>query len=155
MASPVDETVALLQTLIRNQCVNDGTPDSGGERRNADLLQSYLEGAGLEVERFTSRSDRTSVGARIEGADPAAPKLCLMGHTDVVPVSAESWSGDPFGGELIDGEVWGRGALDMFCLTASMAVVMRQIARGTWRPRGDLIHFGVAHIFMQAWGHKP
>jgi acetylornithine deacetylase/succinyl-diaminopimelate desuccinylase-like protein len=144
MASAVDETVALLQTLIRNQCVNDGTPDSGGERRNADLLQTYLEGAGLEVERFTSRGDRTSVVARIEGTDPTAPKLCLMGHTDVVPVSADSWSEDPFGGELIDGEVWGRGALDMFCLTASMAVVMRQIARGTWRPRGDLIYFGVA-----------
>ena len=82
--------------------------------------------------------------ARIEGTDPTAPKLCLMGHTDVVPVTAESWREEPFGGELIDGEVWGRGALDMFCLTASMAVVMRHIARETWRPRGDLIYFGVA-----------
>src|SRR5215210_597696 len=108
MASPVAETVALLQALIRNECVNDGTPDSGGERRNADLLQTYLEGAGLEVQRFTSRGDRTSVVARIEGTDRTAPKLCLMGHTDVVPVNAEHWSENPFGGELIDGEVWGR-----------------------------------------------
>src|ERR1700726_996789 len=100
MASLVADTIALLQTLIRNQCVNDGTPDSGDERRNADLLQTYLEGGGLEVERFTSRGDRTSVVARIEGTDPTALKLCLMGHTDVVPVTAESWREDPFGGEV-------------------------------------------------------
>ena len=79
------ETTELLQALIRNGCVNDGTPDSGGERRNADLLATYLEGAGLDVERFTARSDRTSIVARIQGSDPDAPKLCLMGHTDVGP----------------------------------------------------------------------
>ena len=55
--------------------------------------------------------------ARIEGIRPSAPSLCLMGHTDVVPVSPEGWSHDPFGGELIDGEVWGRGAIDMLNLT--------------------------------------
>ena len=56
-------TAELLSALIRNACVNDGTPDSGEERRNADLLQTYLEGAGLDVERFTARSDRTSIVA--------------------------------------------------------------------------------------------
>ncbi len=101
------ETTELLGTLIRNACVNDGTPDSGGERRNADTLQTYLEGAGLNVEQFTSHGDRTSVVARIEGTDPNAPKLCLMGHTDVVPVSRDGWSRDPFGGEVVDGEIWG------------------------------------------------
>jgi acetylornithine deacetylase/succinyl-diaminopimelate desuccinylase-like protein len=139
-----NETVELLQALIRNECVNDGTPDSGGERRNADLLQSYLEGAGLDVQRFTSHGDRTSIVARIEGSDPSAPKLCLMGHTDVVPVNPAGWTRDPFGGELVDGEVWGRGALDMLCLTSSMAVAFKDLARSGWRPRGDLIYFGVA-----------
>ncbi|MEY4173516.1 MAG: hypothetical protein RI900_681, partial [Actinomycetota bacterium] len=102
------ETTELLQALIRNACVNDGTPDSGDERRNADTLQAYLEGAGLDCERFTPRADRTSIVARIEGSDPDAPKLCLMGHTDVVPVSRDGWSRDPFCGDVIDGEVWGR-----------------------------------------------
>ena len=139
-----NETAELLQALIRNECVNDGRPESGGERRNADLLQTFLEGAGLAVERFTSVHDRTSIVARIEGTDPSAPKLCLMGHTDVVPVTPSGWLNDPFGGELIDGEIWGRGAIDMLNETASMAVAFKQLARTGFRPKGDLIYFGVA-----------
>ena len=129
------QTTELLQQLIRNGCVNDGTPDSGGERRNADLLAGVLEGAGLEVERFTPRGDRTSIVARIEGSDPTAPKVCLMGHTDVVPFNAAGWREDPLGGELIKGEVWGRGAVDMLNLTASMAVAMRPIASSSATPK--------------------
>ena len=67
-----------------------------------------------------------------------------MGHTDVVPVNPAGWSRDPFGGELIDGEVWGRGAIDMLNITASMAVAFRHLARSGWRPKGTLIYFGVA-----------
>jgi acetylornithine deacetylase/succinyl-diaminopimelate desuccinylase-like protein len=146
MASP-DEftgpTTELLQALIRNACVNDGTPDSGNETRNSDLLVDYLEGAGLEVERFTPREGRDSMVARIEGSDPDAPSLCLMGHTDVVPVNREGWREDPFGGEVIDGEIWGRGAVDMLNLTSSMAVAFRRLATEGFRPKGDLIYFGV------------
>jgi acetylornithine deacetylase/succinyl-diaminopimelate desuccinylase-like protein len=143
----------LLQTLIRNQCVNDGTPDSGGEVRNAELLTNYLEGAGVGIETFESHPGRTSLVARIEGSDPSAPTLCLMGHTDVVPVNAAGWSQDPFGGELIDGEVWGRGAIDMLNMTASMAVAFRTLARSGWKPRGTLIYFGVADEEAGgAWG---
>jgi acetylornithine deacetylase/succinyl-diaminopimelate desuccinylase-like protein len=138
------ETVELLSTLIRNACVNDGTVDSGNERRTADVLATYLEGAGLDVERFTSVADRTSIVARIEGSDPSAPKLCLMGHTDVVPVNPEGWSRDPFGGEVVDGELWGRGSLDMLNITASMAVAFKELARTGFQPKGDLIYFGVA-----------
>ena len=149
------ETTELLQAMIRNGCVNDGTPDSGDERRNADLLQTYLEGAGLDVERFTSRADRTSIVARIEGSDPEAPTLCLMGHTDVVPVSPEGWSRDPFDGDLVDGEVWGRGAIDMLNLTSSMAVAFRTLAQAGWKPRGTLIYFGVADEEAGGvWGAK-
>ena len=89
---------------------------------------TYLEGAGVGVERFESRPGPGSIVARIEGTDPTAPTLCLMGHTDVVPVNPAGWSRDPFGGELIDGEVWGRGAIDMLNITASMAVAFRQLA---------------------------
>jgi acetylornithine deacetylase/succinyl-diaminopimelate desuccinylase-like protein len=138
------ETTELLQELIRNACVNDGTPESGDETRSADLLQTFLEGAGLDTQRFESLPGRGSIVARIEGSDPDAPSLCLMGHTDVVPVSPDGWSNDPFGGELIDGEVWGRGAIDMLNLTSSMAVAFRHLARSGFRPKGDLIYFGVA-----------
>ena len=142
-------TTELLQSMIRNACVNDGTPDSGNEVRNADLLADYFEGAGLGVERFESHPGRTSIVARIEGRDPTAPTLCLMGHTDVVPVNPDGWSRDPFGGEVVTGpdgvaEVWGRGAIDMLNTTSSMAVVFRQLAVEGFRPRGTLVYFGVA-----------
>ena len=142
------QTVELLQALIRNQCVNDGTGESGDETRNAEVLQQYLGDTGLELQQFGPTANRQSLVARIEGTDPDAPSLCLMGHTDVVPVNEAGWTQDPFGGELIDGpdgpEVWGRGAVDMLNLTSSMAVAFRHLARTGFRPTGDLIFFAVA-----------
>ena len=143
-----DRTVDLLQTLIRNECVNDGTVDSGHETRNVDVLEQVVAGPSVDIERFEPVAGRASMVARIPGSDPAAPTLCLMAHTDVVPVHPEGWRHDPFGGELIDGEVWGRGAVDMLNLTASMAVSFRRLAdeaaAGRFRPTGDLIYFAVA-----------
>ena len=98
MEQLTNETVELLQTMIRNQCVNDGTAESGQEERNADTLVNFIEGAGLDVEVYDAAPGRRSMVARIEGSDPAAPSLCLMGHTDVVPVNPNGWSRDPFGG---------------------------------------------------------
>lgn len=144
MPGAVEETTDLLQHMIRNACVNDGRRESGHESRSAELLTSYLEGAGLDIERFEPVPGRASIVARIEGSDPTAPSLLLMGHTDVVPVNAERWRRDPFGGELVNGEVWGRGALDMLSLTASMAVAFRGLAGEGFRPRGTLIFLGVA-----------
>lgn len=138
------EVTDLLQHLIRNECVNDGTADSGHETRSADVLDQYLSAAGLDVERYTARDGRANVVARIEGRDPSAPALLLMGHTDVVPVNPDGWRHDPFGGELIDGEIWGRGAVDMLNLTASMAVATAELARSGFRPRGTLVYLGVA-----------
>ncbi len=139
-----EETIELLQAMIQNACVNDGTEASGQEIRNADLLATFLEGAGVDVARYHAAPGRTSPVARIEGSDPNAPSLCLNGHTDVVPISPDGWDEDPFGGEIIDGEVWGRGAVDMLNLTASMAVVTRAIARSDRQLKGDLVFFGVA-----------
>ena len=139
-----DEVTELLQQLIRNACVNDGTAASGQEVRSADLLEDYLEGSGLDLERYEPEPGRTSLVGRIEGTDPSAPSLLLMGHTDVVPVNPEGWRHDPFGGELIDGEVWGRGAVDMLNLTASMAVATKHLAQGGFRPSGTLIYLAVA-----------
>jgi acetylornithine deacetylase/succinyl-diaminopimelate desuccinylase-like protein len=137
------EVTELLQQLIRNQCVNDGTPESGHESRSVDTLRGVLEGPGIDIETYEPTPGRGSLVARIEGSNPNAPTLMLMGHTDVVPAT-EGWTRDPFGGELIDGEVWGRGAVDMLNLTASMALATRKLADTGWKPEGTLLYFAVA-----------
>lgn len=138
------EVTEVLQGLIRNQCVNDGTAESGHEDRSATLLRSYLEGSGVDIEVYEPTPGRSSLVARIEGRDPSAPTVLLMGHTDVVPVNPDGWSHDPFGGEVIDGEVWGRGAVDMLNLTASMAVATKRLAQSGFSPDGTLIYLAVA-----------
>lgn len=138
------ETVELLQTMIRNACVNDGSPDSGQEIRNVTVLRDFLEPCGIDLEILESRPGRASLIARVEGSEAGAPSLCLDGHTDVVPVNPDGWSRDPFAGELVDGEVWGRGAVDMLNLTASMAVALRHLVSSGFRPRGDLVFLAVA-----------
>ena len=138
------EVVDLLQTLIRNECVNDGTPESGHETRNADVLRTVIEGPSVEVETLKVLPGRDSIVARLPGTDPHAPALMLMGHTDVVPVSPDGWKVDPFGGERIGNEIWGRGAVDMLNVTSSMAVTFRHIASSNRRYPGDIIYFGVA-----------
>ncbi|TME77505.1 MAG: M20/M25/M40 family metallo-hydrolase [Chloroflexi bacterium] len=144
MASVVEETTDLLQHLIRNECVNDGTPSSGHEVRSVDTLASYLQAPGVEIKRYEPQPGRGSLVLRIEGTDPKAPSLHFMGHTDVVPVTRSGWRHDPFGAELIDGEVWGRGAVDMLDVTASMAVAVRHLLTSGFRPKGTFIYSAVA-----------
>jgi acetylornithine deacetylase/succinyl-diaminopimelate desuccinylase-like protein len=146
---PTSEVIDLLQHLIRNACVNDGTAKSGHETRSVDVLSQYLGSSGVELETYEALPGRSNLVARIEGSDPTAPSLLLMGHTDVVPVNVERWQRDPFGGELVDDEhgraqVWGRGAVDMLNLTASMAVATKRLAESGFRPRGTLIYLAVA-----------
>jgi len=140
----MEETTDLLQHLIRNQCVNDGTPASGHEVRSVDTLEAYLRAPGLEMERYEPSPGRGSLVVRIEGTNKIAPSLHLMGHTDVVPVTPSGWRNDPFGGELIRGEVWGRGAIDMLDVTASMAVAIKKLLADGFKPKGTLIYSAVA-----------
>jgi acetylornithine deacetylase/succinyl-diaminopimelate desuccinylase-like protein len=133
-----------LQHLIRNGCVNDGTATSGHEDRSANLLETYLDGSGADMESYEPSPGRRSLVAKIHGSDPTAPSLTLLGHTDVVPANEDDWSHDPFGGELIDGSVWGRGAIDMLNLTATMATSFRHLALSGFRPAGDLTYIAVA-----------
>jgi len=134
------DVAELLQHLIRNRCVNDGTPESGQEVRSADLLDDYL---GVRGTRFEPHPGRVSVVYRIPGTR-SAPTLTLMGHTDVVPAGADGWSVDPFAGDRSDGFVWGRGAIDMLNQTAAMAAVFRQALAGDLRYPGDLVMLAVA-----------
>lgn len=141
---PTAEVTDLLQHLIRNECVNDGSVASGNEARSVATLRAHLEGTGLDLEVYEPQPGRESLVGRIEGRDPRAPTLTLLGHLDVVPANGNRWRRDPFGGELVDGEVWGRGAIDMLNLTASMAVAMRRLAARGWRPDGTLVFAAVA-----------
>ncbi|MHA3725197.1 M20/M25/M40 family metallo-hydrolase [Leucobacter sp. HY1910] len=142
------DTVALLQAMIREACVNDGSVESGQEVRNVNVLQRFLADAvatgRLEAHVFEAAPGRSSLIARVRGTDPEAPALGLLGHIDVVPVNPDGWSRNPFGGELVDGEVWGRGAVDMLYLTAAFACVVRDVALGGTPPRGDLVLMAVA-----------
>lgn len=135
-------TVELLRNLIRNRCVNDGRPESGDEYRSVATLADFFGRSGTVHEPAPGRQ---SVVYRIRGRDPDAPALMLMGHLDVVPVNPEGWSHDPFGAEIDQGFVWGRGAVDMLNLTASMAVTFKAVLTGDLEPpRGDLIFAAVA-----------
>src|SRR5437763_144944 len=141
---PTAEVTDLRQGLIRNECVNDGTPSSGHEIRSVDLLEDYLRLPGAEMRRYEPVPGRANLVLRIEGSDPKAPSLHFMGHTDVVPVTLSGWRHDPFAGELIDGDVWGRGAIDMLDVTASMAVAVRRLMQSGFRPKGTLIYSAMA-----------
>lgn len=133
----------LLQALIRHGCVNDGR-DVTGEAPNTEALLAVLDGCGAEIEVVEPEPTRTSLVARLRGTDPHAPALLLLAHTDVVPVTPERWTHDPFGGELIDDFIWGRGALDMLGYGATMALAFRDHARSRSRLRGDVILAAVA-----------
>jgi acetylornithine deacetylase/succinyl-diaminopimelate desuccinylase-like protein len=147
------ETSELLRVLIRHACVNDGQVESGGEIRSAEALEVYLGTSGLDVERYEPQPGRASLVTRIEGSDPDAPSLLLLGHTDVVPVNPDGWTREPFSGDLVDGFVWGRGAVDMLNITASQAVAVRRLAESGFRPKGTLIYLAVAdEEALGTWG---
>lgn len=146
---PAGEVAELLVTLIRNECVNDGTPDSGHEHRSAETITDYL---GYEGISFEPHPGRRSVMWRIPGATPGAPRIMFMGHTDVVPAPEEGWTVDPFEGERSGGFVWGRGAVDMLDQTAAMAAVAKRYLDGQAPPLpGDLLFLAVAD--EEAAGH--
>src|SRR4029450_7371957 len=131
---PTAEATDLLRALPRTQRLTDGRVESGQETKSVDLLGDYLEGSGLDMERYEPQPGRSSLVARIEGSDSKAPSLLLMGHTDVVPVNPDGWSRDPFGAEIVDGFIWGRGAVDMLNQTATMAPSFRRLRAAGGRP---------------------
>ncbi len=133
-----DEVTDLLQRLIRV----DTTNPPGNETAAAELLRDYLEAAGVECELLARVPERANLVARIPGGD--GPSLLLLSHTDVVLADPAAWSVPPFSGELRDGQVWGRGALDMKGQVAASAVAIASLAREGFRPAGDLIFAATA-----------
>ncbi|HWE13843.1 MAG TPA: M20/M25/M40 family metallo-hydrolase [Solirubrobacteraceae bacterium] len=131
------ETVQLLQQLIRLNTVNP----PGKERPAIEHLERYLSRAGFATEILAAEPERPNLVATLEGRDdaPTHPVLCLLGHVDTVLADPSEWRHDPWSGDVADGYLWGRGALDMKNQVACEAVAAGDLAREGWRPaRGAL-----------------
>ena len=133
-----DEAVELLQQLLRLNTVNP----PGNETIAAELLRDYLEANGVEVELFARVPERANLVARLPGRRRAVARF--LSHTDTVVADPAEWSRDPWSGDLADGEVWGRGALDMKNQVAASAVALASLAREGFTPPGDLVFVAAA-----------
>ncbi|MFD5651057.1 M20/M25/M40 family metallo-hydrolase [Streptomyces sp. NPDC127039] len=134
-----DEVVDLCRELIRIDTSNYGDHSGPGERKAAEYVAEKLAEVGLEPKIFESHPGRASTVARIEGEDPSRPALLIHGHTDVVPANADDWTHHPFSGEVADGCVWGRGAVDMKDMDAMTLAVVRDRLRSGRKPPRDIV----------------
>jgi acetylornithine deacetylase/succinyl-diaminopimelate desuccinylase-like protein len=135
----LESTARIARELIRFDTTNYGDGVSNGETEAAEYLGAHLEALGLTPQYFDSDPGRTSVVARVEGSDRSKPALVVHGHTDVVPADAANWSVDPFGGEIRDGMLWGRGAVDMKNMDAMMITALQDILGAGKQPSRDLV----------------
>jgi len=134
-----DEVVTICRDLIRIDTSNPGDHSGPGERKAAEYVAALLAEAGLEPRILESHPGRASVTARIAGEDSSRPALLIHGHLDVVPANAADWRHDPFSGEIADGCIWGRGAVDMKDMDAMILAVVRQRLRDGRRPPRDVV----------------
>ncbi|MFF0222450.1 M20/M25/M40 family metallo-hydrolase [Streptomyces sp. NPDC004629] len=134
-----DEVVDLCRELIQIDTSNYGDHSGPGERKAAEYVAEKLAEVGLEPSVFESHPGRASTVARIEGEDPSRPALLIHGHLDVVPAHADDWTHHPFSGEVTDGCVWGRGAVDMKDMDAMTLAVVRDRLRSGRRPPRDIV----------------
>ncbi|MFF4505927.1 M20/M25/M40 family metallo-hydrolase [Streptomyces sp. NPDC001401] len=134
-----DEVVDLCRELIQIDTSNYGDHSGPGERKAAEYVAEKLAEVGLDSKIFESHPGRASTVARIEGEDPSRPALLIHGHLDVVPANADDWTHHPFSGEVTDGCVWGRGAVDMKDMDAMTLAVVRDRLRSGRRPPRDIV----------------
>jgi acetylornithine deacetylase/succinyl-diaminopimelate desuccinylase-like protein len=137
--SALPEVVRVARDLIRFDTTNWGGGRAEGERDAAQYVGAYLEALGVQPEYYEPIPRRMNVTGRVAGRDPAKPALVLHGHLDVVPAMAEDWSVDPFAGEIRDGMLWGRGAVDMKDMDAMILTSVAEILRAGEQPERDLI----------------
>jgi acetylornithine deacetylase/succinyl-diaminopimelate desuccinylase-like protein len=135
-----DEVIEICRDLLRIDTTNTGDLDtSAGERAAAEYMAEKLAEVGFQPEIHESVPGRASVVARFEGEDPSRDALLIHGHLDVVPADASEWSVDPFGGEIKDGYLWGRGAVDMKDFDAMVLALVRQMKREGRKPPRDVV----------------
>ena len=141
-----DEVVELASALIAIDTTNTGEPvGTVGERAAAEYVAGKLTEVGYEVEVLDSGAPgRSNVFCRLEGADRERGALLVHGHLDVVPAEPAEWSVHPFSGAVQDGYVWGRGAVDMKGMVATMIALARGFARNGIQPRRDIVFAFVA-----------
>jgi acetylornithine deacetylase/succinyl-diaminopimelate desuccinylase-like protein len=123
------EVVDICRDLIRIDTTNYGSDDGPGERKAAEHVAGLLEEVGIETRVIETAPGRTNVMARWGGDGTRTDALLLHGHLDVVPAAAEDWAVHPFSGEVQDGYVWGRGAVDMKDFDAMLLAVVRERQR--------------------------
>jgi acetylornithine deacetylase/succinyl-diaminopimelate desuccinylase-like protein len=133
------EVARIARDLIRIDTTNWGGGRSRGEREAAEYVGAHLASLGLTPEYYEPIQRRTNVSARVPGRDPSKPALVLHGHLDVVPAVAEDWSVDPFAGEIRDGMLWGRGAVDMKNMDAMILSAVGALLRAGEQPERDLV----------------
>jgi acetylornithine deacetylase/succinyl-diaminopimelate desuccinylase-like protein len=138
-AIELDETAVIARDLIRFDTVNFGEGRSNGERDAAEYVEARLAALGLAPQLFESAPDRASVVARIPGRNPDKPALVLHGHLDVVPADPRKWSVDPFAGEVKDGMLWGRGAVDMKDMDAMILTALGEVLADGGQPERELV----------------
>jgi len=138
MKSIEDEVVSICQDLIRIPSVNFGE-GKGDERAVADYVVASLAEVGISSQVFESAPNRCNVIAIIEGSDSKRPGLVLHGHLDVVPAHAPDWQVDPFAGEIRDGLIWGRGAVDMKNVDAMILAIVRNWKRTGFVPSRNIL----------------
>ena len=139
MDGPLEDTARIARDLIRIDTTNWGEGRATGETEAAEYVEAELSALGLEPALYDAAPRRTSVVARVEGADPSRPALVVHGHLDVVPADPATWSVDPFAGEIRDGMLWGRGAVDMKNMDAMILTSLGDILRAGRRPARDLV----------------
>ncbi|MFJ4714561.1 M20/M25/M40 family metallo-hydrolase [Streptomyces sp. NPDC088785] len=150
-----DEVVDLCRELIQIDTSNYGDHSGPGERKAAEWVAEKLAEVGLEPKIFESHPGRASTVARIEGEDPSRPALLIHGHTDVVPANAADWTHHPFSGEIADGCLWGRGAVDMKDMDAmTLAVVRDRLRTGRKPPRDIVLAFLADEEAGGTWGAR-
>jgi acetylornithine deacetylase/succinyl-diaminopimelate desuccinylase-like protein len=135
----LEDTARIARDLIRFDTSNFGEGRSNGETDAAEYVAAELERLGLKPELIDSEPGRTSVIARVPGRDMSKGALVVHGHTDVVPAIAADWSVDPFGGEIKDGMLWGRGAVDMKNMDAMILTSLDAILSTGRQPERELI----------------
>ena len=133
------EVVQIARDLIRFDTTNYGGGRAKGERESAEYVGAYLESIGLAPEYYEPLPRRTNVVARVPGRNRDKPALVVHGHLDVVPAIAEDWSVDPFAGEIRDGMLWGRGAVDMKDMDAMILTSVADLLRAGEQPERDLV----------------
>jgi acetylornithine deacetylase/succinyl-diaminopimelate desuccinylase-like protein len=134
-----DEVASLCSDLIRIDTSNRGDHSGPGERTAAEHVAALLAEVGLAPVILESHPGRASVVTRMAGQDPSRPALLVHGHLDVVPADAADWSRHPFSGDVADGVVWGRGAVDMKDMDAMILATIRQRMRAGRRPPRDVV----------------